>query len=145
MRNIMDIVFTILSFVSIILLCTGSTLFVKAYDNPSKKRQENAGFVMTMISIAIISVVVIISYCTTDGRAALGYILEYHDLKGKLENTSAEFGGITKDQYQFATIHNEKRAALHDTWITNTIWGIDMSDDDYLINLSEYNVLSVET
>lgn len=145
MRNIMNIIFTILPFMSIILLCIGSTLFVKAYDNPNKKKQEDIGFAITTIAIITPVAGAIIGYGTTDGRAALGYILEYHDLRGKLENTNAEFGGITKDQSQFATIHNNKRAALHDTWITNAFYGIDMSSDDYLIDLSEYNVLSVET
>jgi hypothetical protein len=145
MRNVMDIIFDIMPFVSIALLCIGSKLFMEAYNNPNKKKQENTGFAMTMTAIAISVVGFIICFGTTDGRAALGYILEYHDLRGKLENTNAEFGGITKDQYQFATIHNEKKAALHDTWITNAVYGINMSDKDYLIDLSEYKILNVET
>lgn len=145
MRNIMYNAFHIILLVSIVLLYVGPILFVKAYNNPNKKKQENIGFTMTTIAMVTLVINGIICYGTTDGRAASSYTYEYHELRWELENTSTEFGGITTDQCQRAIAHNKKKATLHDTWITNTIYGIDVNDEEYLIDLSEYSVLSVET
>ncbi len=145
MKNIINILITISPFVAIALLCIGTKLFTEAHDGPNKKKQEKIGFAMTMAAVTTFVTGFFIGYCTTDGWAALGYTLEYHDLRGELENTNAEFGGITTDQYQRAIAHNKKKAALHDTWITNTFYGIDVNDKQYLIDLSEYSILSVET